>query len=63
MTSRYFRFKAEHVTTTPSCGFVADLREGVKRETAASLRLISQSQRSLSVRGVSEAILALLESE
>ena len=63
MTSRYLRFKAEHVTTTPSWALVADDPEGDRRAAAASRSAISQSQRSMSVRGISCAIFCLFVSE
>ncbi len=61
ITSRYLRLRAEQVTTTPSWGLVADDLEGERRAAAASRRAMSQSQRSVSVRGVPVDILDLLE--
>ena len=62
ITSRYLRFRAEHVTTTPSCGLVVEDLEGERRDAAASRKAMSQSHRSASVRGVPWDIFCLLES-
>lgn len=56
MTSRYFRFSAEQVTTTPAGEGEED--DGERAEREAERRRVSQSQRSESVRGVPVAILA-----
>ncbi len=52
MTSRYLRFSAEHVTTTPS--WPATCRSDSSR------RAVSQSQRSASVRGMPALIFSML---
>ena len=63
MTSRYLRLRAEQVTTTPWWGLAADEALGESRATAASRRAMSQSHRSLSVRGMPLAIFIRLDSE
>ena len=56
MTSRYLRFKAEQVTITPVA-----VGDSARAATAASLREMSQSHRSTSVKGIFWDIFCLFD--